>query len=868
MPGRLRLLGQTVLKRHAAPVRAGGLRLAQNIAAARTPERIVEASTRLARGRSIGRAAAARPVAAELPRPPGMSEFAARWIFGDGPAEGIPLHGEAALANITTGERPSFLAEQDAREAQIAEAQAAFRSQPVVRGQVQEASPAGFKLARKPVERPAEPPAVSARAVPTTSERVIEEIRPASMPQPAWPEPLAPEPVAEEPGPSTPVPTAAETPPPTAPVALTPLAPEPPVPPVAPEPLTPQAGTAAAPLTAPQAAPARPKLTVSRAEEPVRRQRPALHVLSTPDPAPRPAPIPLAGEPEAEPPAPPAPARGIFRRAVDAVLRREPPPAPPGPAAEPPAQVAATTTPTPQVAPVAPIAPTLPAPRRFPRLIGRRLEESEHPTPPPEPTPPMPAQEPPPPEPTPVAAEAAAPSPQEPPTEQPEVDEPSTGTGATTDSGEAPRTRVPLELRELNPEGDEPEDGKQGSPATPGSSQDGPTPPASDGQSPGGQSPGEQPPGGLPSPRTPPAEPGAAWPARSTDSTAAVATPGTSAAEPPAAAPDPPAVPTPDLPEQDMQAAGVSRVPPSVSRSPLTPGPPTSDPLTPGPPTSDPLTPGPLRAATARLFGRRPPASNTPTPAQPGARPALPATPVPGRPSAARPPGAPHADAIPTIARTALPVPATAMPSVKAATVELDLKDKDEAPPRPTAVYETVPRAPHGRAETAVPSSAARRSLTPARGSVGVERPPLRLVSSPSQPSAARALLARSPEPGEPSPAARSGSTTSGARLAAATGAAFSSEPGGIETVVFPRPAGLQAASDGTLSRADSDARNDNASGNQGSAPSAPSAPSPPPPAGGGGGGIEEIYDQVIERLRRELLADRERMGDVLGDLP
>ena len=31
---------------------------------------------------------------------------------------------------------------------------------------------------------------------------------------------------------------------------------------------------------------------------------------------------------------------------------------------------------------------------------------------------------------------------------------------------------------------------------------------------------------------------------------------------------------------------------------------------------------------------------------------------------------------------------------------------------------------------------------------------------------------------------------------------------------------------------------------------------------------IEEIYDQVIERLRRDLLADRERMGDVLGDLP
>lgn len=39
-------------------------------------------------------------------------------------------------------------------------------------------------------------------------------------------------------------------------------------------------------------------------------------------------------------------------------------------------------------------------------------------------------------------------------------------------------------------------------------------------------------------------------------------------------------------------------------------------------------------------------------------------------------------------------------------------------------------------------------------------------------------------------------------------------------------------------------------------------------PGQGGGGSIDEIYDQVVERLRRDLLADRERMGDLLGDLP
>jgi hypothetical protein len=51
-------------------------------------------------------------------------------------------------------------------------------------------------------------------------------------------------------------------------------------------------------------------------------------------------------------------------------------------------------------------------------------------------------------------------------------------------------------------------------------------------------------------------------------------------------------------------------------------------------------------------------------------------------------------------------------------------------------------------------------------------------------------------------------------------------------------------------------------------APAAPPAPAPAPGGGGGGGDIEEIYDQVMQRLRRDLLADRERMGDLLGDLP
>src|SRR5580765_8586468 len=137
MIGRSRLLGNRVLARIAAPTRAGGLRLARTITAARTPERIVETSTRLARGRSIMRAEAAA-AAADIPRPPGMSEFAARWIFGDGPAEGIPIAGEAALADVGPKETPSFIVERDAAEARAAEAESARRSQPVQRGVVEE----------------------------------------------------------------------------------------------------------------------------------------------------------------------------------------------------------------------------------------------------------------------------------------------------------------------------------------------------------------------------------------------------------------------------------------------------------------------------------------------------------------------------------------------------------------------------------------------------------------------------------------------------------------------------------------------------------------------------------------------------------
>jgi len=60
-----------------------------------------------------------------------------------------------------------------------------------------------------------------------------------------------------------------------------------------------------------------------------------------------------------------------------------------------------------------------------------------------------------------------------------------------------------------------------------------------------------------------------------------------------------------------------------------------------------------------------------------------------------------------------------------------------------------------------------------------------------------------------------------------------------------------------------------------GDAEMAPSpAPAPAPtgtpaaPAGAPAPTIDEIYEQVVERLRHDLLVERERMGDLIGGLP
>jgi preprotein translocase subunit SecD len=61
-----------------------------------------------------------------------------------------------------------------------------------------------------------------------------------------------------------------------------------------------------------------------------------------------------------------------------------------------------------------------------------------------------------------------------------------------------------------------------------------------------------------------------------------------------------------------------------------------------------------------------------------------------------------------------------------------------------------------------------------------------------------------------------------------------------------------------------------------GSAPSPSAPPTPAPaapagaahPAGPAAPTIDEIYEGVVERLRHDLLIERERMGDLIGGLP
>src|SRR5690242_20323157 len=132
------------LRRRRRLRRASDRRLAENVAERRRPKRL-ESSRRLAPRPAVRPAAAAAPVAAA-----GLSDFAARWMFGDGVAEGTPFAGGAAAGY----ERPSFLDGPD---------EPAFRPRPAIapgtelRSAVEEVGPR-FRLSRTPPPPPPPPP--------------------------------------------------------------------------------------------------------------------------------------------------------------------------------------------------------------------------------------------------------------------------------------------------------------------------------------------------------------------------------------------------------------------------------------------------------------------------------------------------------------------------------------------------------------------------------------------------------------------------------------------------------------------------------------------------------------------------------------
>lgn len=140
------------LRRRRRLRRASDRRLAENVAERRRPKRL-ESSRRLA-PRPAVRPAVAAPVAAAA----GLSDFAARWMFGDGVAEGTPFAGGAAADY----ERPSFLDGAD---------EPALPPRPHVppgielRSSVEEVGPR-FRLSRTPPPPPEREPAPEPRHAP------------------------------------------------------------------------------------------------------------------------------------------------------------------------------------------------------------------------------------------------------------------------------------------------------------------------------------------------------------------------------------------------------------------------------------------------------------------------------------------------------------------------------------------------------------------------------------------------------------------------------------------------------------------------------------------------------------------------------
>ncbi len=716
--------------------------------------------------------AAAEPA---YPRPAGMSEFAAQWLFGDGPAEGTPFAGGSALG-AQASEPPAFLAARRAAVDAAAERKARTLSRTAApRGRVHEERP--LRLSATPPPRGEEPPTQSSPP----------EAEAAPAPQSA---PAAPLPQSE---PASPPPFGARPP------ARSPREPAPPAPPA-------PAEAAGSPVEEPPSA-AESAAGAGEASAPrpptVMRPRPP---ETPPALSPQRAPValrrvvrPPAAPPAAAPPTPPPPAaasppRGLLRRVADRLLGN-------GRAQ----RVAAGAEPGEGTGPGVGTEPG-PAGR-----VGSRSA---------------------------VAATAWAPAPVWPalPGAPSEVD------GAAQSAPSTPGDAEPRLAEAAEPGFDGPADGAP-EPAVLGGAPAGTTPYEATAALGFGQG------GGDLAARESPA-PGAGGAGEAS----AAPAPGIGGAGEAAVAPAPSGLrralarlrtrgtPSPAVLDREPEPArghGAMRGAGSEGTVESAGGPPTA--------TSAPVQTGRGAAGDPR-----------PSTAA-GEQPAAAVTPAAARATVHRSPSGTPAPAARGVALSATPQ-----------------SGGEHGPPSPLAA--TGPGG-HGTGPAAPVARAARAAQPSARPPVRLRRAPARTFSAPSS-SAQR--LGRVPSSPSPVPGAR----TSGERLADATGAALRRDVGaGVETIEFP-VGGSDSSGPGLESVLAREPAGGGPSGpTPGAQPGAGEAAGPAAAAAPGGEGgatshgassslagaspeADDMYEQVIERLRRDLLTERERMGDLLGDLP
>jgi hypothetical protein len=209
----------------------------------------------------------------------------------------------------------------------------------------------------------------------------------------------------------------------------------------------------------------------------------------------------------------------------------------------------------------------------------------------------------------------------------------------------------------------------------------------------------------------------------------------------------------------------------------------------------------------------------------------------------------------------------------------------------PTEVSAPPDMSPPAEAEPSAPP--AQRMLARSAG-VDVPRPatPERGPEAPTAAARPRVVLSGGrvlrAEAGRGRPAPVVVPRTRGERLASAAGGRRTVDESGIDTVVFPWAAGLRAlefdsaAAPFPLAHAEPPppaaaapfaqlARQHEDAPPPSPPPSPPDASPVPHTAAAGAApdqpDMEGIYQHVVDRLRRDLIAERERIGDMLGEL-